>query len=129
MLPEEANPVKVAAMRALGAELIFHGRNFDEAKDHCERLAAEEGYRYAHPANEPLLIAGGWALASLNLVRHGSNSVGGWSTTSLGYRSGGVNRGGYHALSWLKEGLRITHPASRMSHSLRHKSYSEPEST
>jgi threonine dehydratase len=57
-LPEEANPVKVAAMRALGAELIFHGRNFDEAKDHCERLAAEEGYRYAHPANESLLIAG-----------------------------------------------------------------------
>jgi threonine dehydratase len=57
-LPEEANPVKVAAMRALGAELIFHGKNFDEAKDHCERLAAEEGYRYAHPANEPLLIAG-----------------------------------------------------------------------
>ena len=57
-LPEEANPVKVAAMRALGAELIFHGKNFDEAKDHCERLAAVEGYRYAHPANEPLLIAG-----------------------------------------------------------------------
>ena len=56
-LPEEANPVKVAAMHALGAELIFHGRNFDEAKDYCERLAAEEGYRYAHPANEPLLIA------------------------------------------------------------------------
>ena len=58
VLPEEANPVKVAAMRALGAELIFHGQNFDEAKDYCERLAAEEGYRYAHPANEPLLIAG-----------------------------------------------------------------------
>ncbi len=57
-LPEEANPVKVAAMRALGAELIFHGRNFDEARGYCERLAAEEGYRYAHPANEPLLIAG-----------------------------------------------------------------------
>ena len=30
-LPEEANPVNVAAMRALGAELILHGRNFDEA--------------------------------------------------------------------------------------------------
>jgi threonine dehydratase len=57
-LPEEANPLKVAAMRALGAELIFHGKNFDEAKAYCERLAEEEGFRYVHPANEPLLIAG-----------------------------------------------------------------------
>ena len=57
-LPEKANPLKVAAMRALGAELVFHGANFDEAKAHCERLAKEEGYRYAHPSNEPLLIAG-----------------------------------------------------------------------
>ncbi len=57
-LPENANPLKVAAMRALGAELVFYGANFDEAKAHCESLAKEEGYRYAHPSNEPLLIAG-----------------------------------------------------------------------
>ena len=57
-LPENANPLKVAALRSLGAELIFYGDNFDEAKEHCERLAAEEGYRYVHPVNEPLLIAG-----------------------------------------------------------------------
>ena len=57
-LPEKANPLKVAMLRSLGAELIFHGANFDEAKDYCERLAAEEGYRYIHPANEPLIIAG-----------------------------------------------------------------------
>lgn len=57
-LPENANPVKVAAMRALGAELIFHGETFDDAREHCERLAREEGYRYVHAVNEPLLIAG-----------------------------------------------------------------------
>ena len=57
-LPQNANPVKVAAMRALGAELIFHGENFDDAREHCERLAREEGYRYVHAVNEPLLIAG-----------------------------------------------------------------------
>ena len=45
-------------MSALGAELVFHGDNFDQAKEHCEALAREEGYRYVHPANEPLLIAG-----------------------------------------------------------------------
>ena len=57
-LPQNANPVKVQSMRALGAEIIFHGRDFDEAREHCERLAAEHGYRYIHSGNEPLLIAG-----------------------------------------------------------------------
>lgn len=66
-LPENANPVKVAAMRALGAELIFHGDSFDAARDHCERLAREEGYRYVHAVNEPLLIAG-VGTASLEIV-------------------------------------------------------------
>ena len=57
-VPENANPVKLAAMRALGAELIQEGEDFDAAREHCERLAAEHGYRYVHSGNEPLLIAG-----------------------------------------------------------------------
>ena len=57
-VPEEANPVKVASMRGFGAELVFHGRDFDDAREHCERLAEERGYRYVHSGNEPLLIAG-----------------------------------------------------------------------
>jgi threonine dehydratase len=57
-VPEDANPVKVASMRGLGAELVFNGRDFDEAREHCERLAEEHGYRYVHSGDEPLLIAG-----------------------------------------------------------------------
>jgi threonine dehydratase len=57
-VPEGANPVKVASMRGLGAEVIFHGRDFDDAREHCEQLARERGWRYVHSANEPLLIAG-----------------------------------------------------------------------
>ena len=57
-LPENANPNKVAAMKALGAELIFHGDTFDAARLHCELLAKEEGYRLVHPVNDPFLIAG-----------------------------------------------------------------------
>jgi threonine dehydratase len=57
-VPEGANPVKVAAMRGLGAELVFSGRDFDDAREHCEQLASERGYRYVHSGNEPLLIAG-----------------------------------------------------------------------
>ena len=57
-VPEGANPVKVASMRGLGAELVFHGRDFDDAREHSEQLAAQHGYRYVHSGNEPLLIAG-----------------------------------------------------------------------
>jgi threonine dehydratase len=57
-VPEHANPVKLASMRALGAKLVVHGRDYDDARQHCERLAAEHGYRYIHSGNEPLLIAG-----------------------------------------------------------------------
>jgi len=56
--PVGANRVKVAAMRELGAELILHGDDFDEAREHCEELARQQGYRYVHSGNEPLLIAG-----------------------------------------------------------------------
>ena len=31
-MPEQANPVKVESLRALGAEVVFHGRDFDEAR-------------------------------------------------------------------------------------------------
>lgn len=58
VVPETCNPDKVAAMRALGAELIAHGRDFDDARIHCEAIREREGLRYVHSANEPDLIAG-----------------------------------------------------------------------
>ncbi len=57
-MPEQANPVKVESMRALGAEVVFRGRDFDEAREYCEKLAAEQRYRYIHSGNEPALVAG-----------------------------------------------------------------------
>jgi len=57
-MPEQANPVKVESMRALGAEVVFRGRDFDEAREYCEQQAAEHRYRYIHSGNEPALIAG-----------------------------------------------------------------------
>ncbi len=58
VVPEGANPGKVAAMRGLGAEVIFHGERFDDARVHCEEIARETGARYVHSGDEPLLIAG-----------------------------------------------------------------------
>ena len=58
VVPEGANPIKVSAMRALGARVLHHGPVFDSAREHAEQMAVEDELRYVHPANEPLLIAG-----------------------------------------------------------------------
>jgi threonine dehydratase len=55
---ENVNETKMQAMRALGADVRLHGRDFDEARSETERMAESEGYRYVHSANEPKLIAG-----------------------------------------------------------------------
>lgn len=56
--PEGANALKVASMRALGAEVVLTGRDFDAAREACEAAAAASGARYVHSMEEPLLIAG-----------------------------------------------------------------------
>jgi threonine dehydratase len=58
VVPEQANPGKVAAMEGMGAQVIKHGATYDESKLHCETLARDHGYRYIHSGNEPLLIVG-----------------------------------------------------------------------
>jgi threonine dehydratase len=58
VVPQGNNPDKNAAMRALGATLIEHGRDFDAARERVEEMCRAGGLRYIHSANEPDLIAG-----------------------------------------------------------------------
>jgi threonine dehydratase len=58
VMPEESNPSKVNAVKSLGANIIFFGKIFDESREYAEKIAAEMGARFIHPANEPHLIAG-----------------------------------------------------------------------
>lgn len=56
--PAAANPVKVESMQDLGAEVVLAGERYDDAKHNAERMAREQGYRYIHSGDEPLLISG-----------------------------------------------------------------------
>ncbi|NEP83180.1 MAG: pyridoxal-phosphate dependent enzyme, partial [Okeania sp. SIO3B3] len=56
-VPEGANPGKVAAMRGLGAEVIFHGADFDTAREWIGGEAKKHGGLFVGPT-EDLLIAG-----------------------------------------------------------------------
>jgi len=56
-VPEGANPGKVAAMRGLGAEVIFHGSDFDAAREWIMAEAEARRGRFVGPTEE-LLIEG-----------------------------------------------------------------------
>jgi len=58
VVPCGNNPSKNALMRAWGATVVEHGKDFDEARALVERLGDERGVRYVHSANEPDLISG-----------------------------------------------------------------------
>ncbi len=66
-VPRAANPIKVASMRGMGARVIEHGVDFDEARERCAEVAAARGARYIHSGDEPLLIAG-VATATLEII-------------------------------------------------------------
>ena len=59
VVPHGNSRDKNAAMRAWGAELIEHGRDFDEAKEHAAGLAAREGLHSIGPYHAELVAGVG----------------------------------------------------------------------
>lgn len=55
VVPHGNNPEKNAAMQALGAELIEHGKDFQEALEYTQGLATERGLHMIGPFEAPLL--------------------------------------------------------------------------
>ncbi len=57
-VPENNNPDKNAAIRALGAELIETGVNYDESQATCARICEDRGMTLVHSTNNRDVIAG-----------------------------------------------------------------------
>ena len=56
-MPEGAPISKVEATRSYGAEVVLVPGIYDDARE-AERLSKEHGYTFAHPFNDPYVIAG-----------------------------------------------------------------------
>lgn len=67
VVPQGNSTEKNAAMRAFGAELIEHGRDFDEARAEAERLAGECGLAMVPSFHRDLVL--GVATYALELLR------------------------------------------------------------
>jgi len=65
-VPEGANPGKVAAMRGLGAEVVFQGQDFDAAREWAMAQAKAEQGLFVGPTDEPLI--GGVGTYALEII-------------------------------------------------------------
>ena len=57
-MAENATPSKIAATKGYGAEVVLHGRIWDEANEKAKELVRTEGLTYVHPFDDEQLIAG-----------------------------------------------------------------------
>ena len=57
-MPDYAPAMKVEGTRGFGAEVVLVPGNYDDSAREAERLANEKGYTFAHPFNDPFVIAG-----------------------------------------------------------------------
>jgi threonine dehydratase len=58
-----ANPLKIDRMKALGAEVILHGEDFDDAKSEAKRFAAKNKLPMVEDGLEPRLSEGAGSIA------------------------------------------------------------------
>ncbi|KJA19884.1 hypothetical protein HYPSUDRAFT_143134 [Hypholoma sublateritium FD-334 SS-4] len=58
VMPQGTPDIKVRNVARLGAKVVLHGSDFDEAKAECARLAGIHGLIFVPPYDDPLIIAG-----------------------------------------------------------------------
>ena len=58
VMPVNAPLTKIAACRSMGAEVMLHGANLEDARTEALRLADQTGYAFLHPYDDWDVIAG-----------------------------------------------------------------------
>lgn len=73
VMPKGTPSIKVRNVSRLGAKVILHGSDFDEAKAECARLASAHGLMFVPPYDDPLVIAG-QGTVGMEILKQVSNS-------------------------------------------------------
>jgi threonine dehydratase len=58
VMPKFAPLVKISNCQQLGATVLLHGTDFDEARAHAHKIAEEKGLAYINGYDDPAIIAG-----------------------------------------------------------------------
>ncbi len=70
VMPLTTPPIKVRAVRNLGAKTVLHGDSYDEAYLHAMELVEEGGATFVHPFDDPDVIAGQGTIGMEILRQH-----------------------------------------------------------
>ena len=70
VMPKTTPPIKVQAVRNLGAKIVLFGDSYDEAYEHSLELAKEQGLTFVHPFDDPDVIAGQGTIGMELLRQH-----------------------------------------------------------
>src|SRR2546430_2251398 len=58
VMPKYAPLIKIGNCQKLGANVVLHGKDFTEAKEHAHEIATERGLAYIDGFDDPAIIAG-----------------------------------------------------------------------
>jgi len=70
VMPTTTPPIKVAAVKSYGAEVVLFGDSYDEAYGHAITVAEEQGRTFIHPYDDPEVIAGQGTIAMEIIRQH-----------------------------------------------------------
>jgi threonine dehydratase len=70
VMPRTTPPIKVQAVRTLGAKAILHGDSYDDAYVHAMEIVDARGLTFIHPFDDPDVIAGQGTIAMEILRQH-----------------------------------------------------------
>jgi threonine dehydratase len=70
VMPVTTPQIKIAAVKARGAEVLLRGDSYDEAYAHARALGRRRGLTFVHPYDDPDVIAGQGTVAMEILRQH-----------------------------------------------------------
>ncbi|KAG1472199.1 hypothetical protein G6F56_001686 [Rhizopus delemar] len=90
VMPVPTPAIKWRNVQRLGAEVVLHGLDFDEAKKECARLTLEENLKDIPPFDDPYVIAGQGTIGMEILRQHDVSKI---STIFIPIGGGGLVAG------------------------------------
>lgn len=58
VMPVTTPPIKINAVKKLGAQVILHGDSYSEAQEHAAHLVTQQQRTFVHPYDDPDVVAG-----------------------------------------------------------------------
>src|SRR5271167_4287231 len=75
VMPLTTPDIKVQAVADLGAEIILHGDDYDQAYEHATEVARQRALVFVHPFDDPDVIAGQGTIAMEILRQHHGDDI------------------------------------------------------